>query len=121
MSASGSHVEITSLAAPVGDRELDELADVLTDCVAGGASVNFMSPFSLAEGEAFYRKVAGNVASRETVLLAAFLDDRIVGTVQVHFVWMPNQPPRAEIAKMLVHRAARRRGPDAGGRLCRRA
>jgi ribosomal protein S18 acetylase RimI-like enzyme len=86
------------------------LGAVLADCVAGGASVNFMSPFSLAEGEAFYRKVAGNVASRETVLLAAFLDDRIVGTVQVHFVWMPNQPQRAEIAKMLVHRAARRRG-----------
>jgi ribosomal protein S18 acetylase RimI-like enzyme len=86
------------------------LGAVLADCVAGGASVNFMSPFSLAEGEAFYRKVAGNVASRETVLLAAFLADRIVGTVQVHFVWMPNQPHRAEIAKMLVHRAARRRG-----------
>jgi GNAT superfamily N-acetyltransferase len=86
------------------------LGAVLADCIAGGASVNFMSPFSPAQGEAFYRQVAQSVAAGETVLLAAFLDGRVVGTVQVQFVSKPNQPHRVEIAKMLVHRSARRRG-----------
>ena len=57
-------VEIISLTAPVADRALDELADVLADCVAGGASVNFMSSFSPDEARAFFDKVAGSVASR---------------------------------------------------------
>jgi GNAT superfamily N-acetyltransferase len=86
------------------------LGAVLADCVAGGASVNFMHPFSAAEGEAFYRNVADSVAAGDTVLLAAFLDGDIVGTVQVQFISKPNQRHRAEIAKMLVHRSARRRG-----------
>jgi GNAT superfamily N-acetyltransferase len=86
------------------------LGAVLADCVAGGASVNFMNPFSPAEGEGFYLKVADGVAAGETVLLAAFLDGEIVGTVQVQFIRKPNQLHRAEIAKMLVHRSARRRG-----------
>jgi GNAT superfamily N-acetyltransferase len=86
------------------------LGGVLADCVAGGASVNFMHPFSPAEGEAFYREVARSVAAGETALLAAFRDGEIVGTVQVQFISKPNQRHRAEIAKMLVHRSARRRG-----------
>jgi GNAT superfamily N-acetyltransferase len=86
------------------------LGAVLADCVAGGASVNFMHPFSPAEGEAFYRDVADSVAGGETILLAAFLDGDIVGTVQVQFISKPNQRHRVEIAKMLVRRTARRRG-----------
>jgi GNAT superfamily N-acetyltransferase len=86
------------------------LGAVLADCVAGGASVNFMIPYSLAEGEAFYRDVAEGVAAGEIVLLAAFLDGLIVGTVQVQFVRKPNQLHRVDIAKMLVHRSVRGRG-----------
>jgi GNAT superfamily N-acetyltransferase len=86
------------------------LGAVLADCVAGGASVNFMIPFSPAQGEAFYQEVANSVATGETVLLAAFLDGKIVGTVQVQFVSKPNQRHRVDVAKMLVHRAARRHG-----------
>jgi GNAT superfamily N-acetyltransferase len=86
------------------------LGAVLADCVAGGASVNFMNPYSLAEGEAFYRDVAESVAGGESLLLAAFLDGRLVGTVQVQFVCKPNQLHRVDIAKMLVDRSARGRG-----------
>src|SRR5260370_39555803 len=75
--------EIISLDAPVADAALDQLAEVLVDCVEGGASVSFMSPFSQAEAFAFFRKVAGSVASGDTVLLAARLDRRIVGTGQL--------------------------------------
>jgi GNAT superfamily N-acetyltransferase len=102
--------EIVVLDAPVADTALDQLADVLVDCVEGGASVSFMSPFSHAEARAFFRKVAASVASNDTVLLAARLDGRIVGTVQLGLDTPPNQSHRADIKKTLVHRSARGRG-----------
>jgi GNAT superfamily N-acetyltransferase len=102
--------EVVSLAAPVADAALDELAGVLVDCVDGGASVNFMSSFSRDEARAFFNKVADGVASRDIVLLAARLGGRIVGTVQLGLDTPPNQPHRADVKKMLVHRSARGRG-----------
>ena len=102
--------EIAVLDAPVADRALDQLAEVLVDCVEGGASVSLMSPFPHAEALAFFRKVAASVASKDTVLLMARLDGRIVGTVQLGLDTPPNQPHRADIKKMLVHRSARGRG-----------
>ena len=105
--------EIIALDAPVADTALDQLAAVLVDCVEGGASVSFMSPFSHAEALAFFRKVAGSVASGDTVLLAARLDGRIVGTVQLGLDTPPNQPHRADIKKLLVHRSARGHGVGA--------
>jgi GNAT superfamily N-acetyltransferase len=103
-------VEIVSLAPPVAETALVELADVLVDCVEGGASVSFMSPFSRDSALGFFRKVAGSVAAGDTVLLAAKLGGKIVGTVQLGLDTPPNQTHRAEIKKMLVHRAARGRG-----------
>ncbi|WP_051677607.1 GNAT family N-acetyltransferase [Bradyrhizobium sp. URHD0069] len=106
-------VEIISLDAPVADAALDQLADVLVDCVEGGASVSFMSPFSNEDALAFFRKVAGSVATGNTVLLAARLDGKIVGTVQLGLDTPPNQPHRADIKKLLVHRSARGHGVGA--------
>jgi GNAT superfamily N-acetyltransferase len=105
-----ARVEIVSLDAPVADATLEQLATVLVDCVEGGASVSFMSPFSLVQGLAFFRKVAGSVASGDTVLLAAKLEGRIVGTVQLGLDTPPNQPHRADVRKLLVHRSARGHG-----------
>jgi GNAT superfamily N-acetyltransferase len=105
--------EIVALGAPVAERALDQLADVLVDCVEGGASVSFMSPFSHGEALAFFRKVAGLVAAGDTVLLAAKLDGKIVGTVQLGLDTPPNQPHRADIKKLLVHRSARGHGVGA--------
>jgi ribosomal protein S18 acetylase RimI-like enzyme len=102
--------EIVALRAPVADAALDQLAGVLVDCVEGGASVSFMAPFSHDQALAFFRKVAGSVAAGDTVLLAARLDGKIVGTVQLGLDTPPNQPHRADIKKMLVHRAARGHG-----------
>ena len=102
--------EIAVLEAPVAEPALDQLAEVLVDCVEGGASVSFMSPFSHAEALAFFRKVAASVASNDTVLLAARLEGRIVGTVQLGLDTPPNQPHRADIKKLLVHRSVRKRG-----------
>ncbi len=102
--------EIISLAAPVMQPALDQLADVLVDCVEGGASVSFMSPFSRDSALGFFRKVERSVAAGDTVLLAARSDGTIVGTVQLGLDTPPNQPHRADIKKMLVHRSARGRG-----------
>ena len=102
--------ETVSLGAPVADAALEQLAGVLVDCVEGGASVSFMAPFPHDSALAFFRKVAASVASGDTVLLAAKLNGRIVGTVQLGLDTPPNQPHRADIKKMLVHRCARGRG-----------
>jgi GNAT superfamily N-acetyltransferase len=102
--------EIVVLDAPIADAALDQLAAVLADCVEGGASVSFMSPFSHADALVFFRKVAASVASGDTVLVAARLDGKIVGTVQLGLDTPPNQPHRADIKKLLVHRSARGHG-----------
>jgi GNAT superfamily N-acetyltransferase len=108
-----AEAEITSLEAPVAESALGQLADILVDCVEGGASVSFMSPFSHQQALTFFRKVAGSVASGDTVLLAARLGDRIVGTVQLGLDTPPNQPHRADIKKLLVHRSVRGHGVGA--------
>ncbi|WP_042304149.1 GNAT family N-acetyltransferase [Paraburkholderia kururiensis] len=90
---------------------VEALADVLIDCVAGGASVSFMWPLPRDKAIAFWRDVAEGVARHERVLLVAQGEDgEIVGTVQLILAQPENQPHRADVAKMLVHRKARRRG-----------
>jgi GNAT superfamily N-acetyltransferase len=106
-------LEITSLEAPVADGPLHQLADVLVDCVEGGASVSFMSPFSHQQALAFFGNVVSSVASGDAVVLAARLDRRIVGTVQLALDTPPNQPHRADIKKLLVHRSFRGHGVGA--------
>jgi len=98
----------------IGEREIQALSDVLIDCVEGGASVSFMLPMPRAKAVEFWRGVAGDVTRGERVVLAA--EDAagsIVGTVQIMLAQPENQPHRADIAKMLVHRRARRRGVGA--------
>jgi GNAT superfamily N-acetyltransferase len=94
-----------------GGREIQELCDVLIDCVEGGASVSFMFPMTRAKAEAFWCSVAASAAREERAVLAAEdTEGTIVGTVQVIWAQPENQPHRAELAKMLVHRRARRHG-----------
>jgi len=88
----------------------DVLADVLIDCVEGGASVSFMLPLPREKALAFWRGVAEGVARGERALLVAELDGRVVGTAQLLLDLPDNQPHRADVAKMLVCRSARRRG-----------
>jgi GNAT superfamily N-acetyltransferase len=94
-----------------GDREIEGLSDVLIDCVEGGASVSFMWPLDREKALAFWRGAAASAARGERVVLAAE-DARgtIVGTVQVVWAGPENQPHRGDLAKMLVHRRARRQG-----------
>jgi GNAT superfamily N-acetyltransferase len=93
------------------EREISGLSDVLIDCVEGGASVSFMLPMTRAKADAFWRGAAASVARGERVVIAAEDETgEIVGTVQVVWAQPENQPHRGDLAKMLVHRRARRRG-----------
>jgi GNAT superfamily N-acetyltransferase len=92
------------------DAEIRGLAEVLIDCVLGGASVSFMSPLSLDKAIAFWGGVAAQLAEGRRALLIAEDAQGIVGTVQLVFDLPENQPHRADLSKMLVHRRARRQG-----------
>jgi GNAT superfamily N-acetyltransferase len=94
----------------IDDARIEGLADVLLDCVEGGASVSFMHPLSRDRATAFWRRVARGVADGQCALLVAEDAQGACGTVQLSFDLPENQPHRADLAKMLVHRRARRQG-----------
>jgi GNAT superfamily N-acetyltransferase len=105
-----AQIDVRRLASNELREHLDGLARVLHDCVAGGASVSYMAPFSHDEARAAFAGFAADAEQGRRLVLAAFADGDLVGTVQVILALPPNQPHRGEIAKLLVHRSARRRG-----------
>ena len=92
------------------DALIDALAGVSIDCVEGGASIGFMHPFTRDRAVAFWRRVAEGVAAGERALLVAEDAEGVCGTVQLVLAQPENQPHRADLAKMQVHRRARRQG-----------
>ena len=105
-----AQIEIRRLGATDAREQLDGLTAVLADCVAGGASVRYIAPFSDEQARAAFEAAALEVEQGRRLLLAAFAGGELVGTVQVALAMQPNSPHRAEIAQLLVHRSARRRG-----------
>jgi GNAT superfamily N-acetyltransferase len=103
-------IEVRRLSAADGRQHLDTLAEVLIDCVEGGASVSFMASLSKTEAERFFESVLNEVEAGNRILLAAFIDSKLVGTVQILTAMPPNQPHRADVAKLLVLRSARTQG-----------
>jgi len=102
--------EVAKLSADDAEQHLGGLTDVLLDCVAGGASVSFMADLTRAEAEDFWRATIADMKTGVQHLFAAFNGKRLTGTVLLQPCWKPNQPHRADVAKLLVHRAARRGG-----------
>lgn len=94
----------------INDAEIDGLADVLMDVVEGGASVSFMHPLTRDKAIAFWRGVAIGVETGDRAIVIAEDEHGICGTAQLILSLPENQPHRADLAKMLVHRRARRRG-----------
>jgi GNAT superfamily N-acetyltransferase len=88
---------------------VDSLSDLLLDTVQGGAGVSFMADLTRDDAAAWWRRTLGSATPR-TVILVARDDSGIVGTVQLQPAWPPNQPHRADVAKLMVHRRARGRG-----------
>ncbi len=108
--AAAEPIEIRRLAGAELQAQVDSLATVLADCVAGGASVSYLEPFSHEQARAELAAMAAEVELGRRLLLAAFVGGEVVGTVQVILALPPNQPHRGEIAKLLVRRSARKRG-----------
>lgn len=107
-----SEIRIRRLTS-IDARALDDLCEVLIDCVTGGASVNFLWPMTRDKAERFWKAVDAGLSRNDRVLVVAEEAGRIIGTAQA--VWAPqeNGPHRADVAKMLVHRRARGRGVGA--------
>jgi GNAT superfamily N-acetyltransferase len=99
---------IERLRPPVSEADLRSLAALLVDAVDSGAAVSFIS-VTQAEAEDWWRRQLANPASGSIQLVARDAEG-IVGSVQLHPSWAPNQPHHADVAKLIVHRRARRRG-----------
>lgn len=97
---------IERLTPPFSGADLRGLAELLVDAVSSGAAVSFLPPLTVEQAEAWWRKTA----DPKTVVLVARDAMGIVGTVQLHPSWAPNQPHRGDIAKLVVHRRSRRTG-----------
>lgn len=104
-----THVSIERLTPPVGDSDLRALAELLVDAVESGAAVSFLAPLARAQAKDWWRRTICAPHSGAIFLVAREFEE-IVGTVQLHPAWAPNQPHRAEIVKLLVHRRCRRSG-----------
>jgi GNAT superfamily N-acetyltransferase len=102
--------EILVLDGEAARAHVPALAAVLLDCVEGGASVGFMSPFTAESARDFFGSVCDEVDAGRRLLLAAFEGGGLVGTVQLLLAMLPNALHRGEVAKLLVRRSARGRG-----------
>lgn len=109
-----NHHAIERLRPPVSDSDLWSLATLLVNAVESGAAVSFVAPFTVEAAEAWWRKTLSASHPKAVFLVARDLEG-IAGTVQLHPAWAPNQPHRAEVAKLIVHR--RSRGSGLGRRL----
>jgi ribosomal protein S18 acetylase RimI-like enzyme len=97
---------VTTLTAA----QIDDLAEIVLDGVADGAGFGFMDGVTRERARLFWRGVADGLAQNDRALLVAEDDHGVCGTVQLRFAQPDNQPHRGDVAKMLVHRRARRRG-----------
>jgi GNAT superfamily N-acetyltransferase len=100
---------IERLTQPVADSDFRALAQLLVDAVDSGAAVSFLAPLTVEQAEDWWRRTIATSDPKAIFLVARDVDG-IVGTVQLHPAWAPNQPHRAEIVKLLVHRRRRRTG-----------
>jgi ribosomal protein S18 acetylase RimI-like enzyme len=102
---------IVPFSAQDVETHMDELADLLQACVQDGASVNFVLPYAHEDAKAFWiRKVLPRMDGGGLVVLVAWIDGKIAGSVQLDHDTPPNQPHRADVKKLLVHPAFQRRG-----------
>ena len=104
------NLELRRLDAPDFDAAVPDLALILADAVAGGASVGFLLPFGPDDAAIWWRSLEGDVARGNVLVIVARLEGRIVGTAQLRLAQLPNARHRAEVAKVLVHRSARQQG-----------
>lgn len=110
-------ITVDRLSAPPSPTDLHSLADLLCDAVNSGSAVSFLAPLAFDTAETWWRETLSDADAKKTILVARLPSENgggivgeIVGTVQLHPSWAPNQPHRADIAKLIVHRRARGQG-----------
>jgi GNAT superfamily N-acetyltransferase len=103
-------VEILRLDGPTFDAAIPGLAMILADAVAGGASVGFLLPFTPDDAATWWQSIERDVVHGNVIVIVARIERRVVGTAQLRLAQLPNSRHRAEVAKVLVHRSARRKG-----------
>jgi GNAT superfamily N-acetyltransferase len=99
--------EVRILSAEEAERERMALAEILADCVAGGASVSFMAPFPVEDAHSWWGGAIESVAADRTVLFVAYREGTLFGSVQLGLDGPCNQRHRGDVKKLLVHRRAR--------------
>jgi len=100
---------IEQLALPVRDDDVRDLALLLMDAISSGASIGFLDATTTESAEGWWRERIAN-ADERAIFLVVRDENGIAGTVQMLPAGMPNQRHRADIAKLLIHRRARRQG-----------
>jgi ribosomal protein S18 acetylase RimI-like enzyme len=103
-------IEVLRLDGPTFDAAIPDLALILADAVAGGASVGFTLPFTPEDAATWWQSIERDVVRGNVIVIVARIERRVVGTAQLRLAQLPNGRHRAEVAKVLVHRSARRRG-----------
>lgn len=104
-------IRIAMLSAEEAERHLPALGELLRACVHAGASIGFVLPFDREDSDAYWtNKVLPAMRQGGLLLLVAWQDESTVGTIQLDYDTMPNQRHRAEVRKLMVHPAFRRRG-----------
>lgn len=106
-------ITVDRLSTPPTPTDLHSLAGLLCDAVNSGSAVSFLAPLSFETAETWWRETLGGTNDKKTILVARLVGENggeIVGAVQLHPSWAPNQPHRADIAKLIVHRRARGQG-----------
>ena len=103
-------MRVLQVEADGAAKRLDGLVQLLWDAVDSGASLSYLPPLSAEDATRFWLRVIGGIADGERVLAVAEDNDGVAGAVQLGLIQTPNQPHRAEVAELMVHRRARRKG-----------
>ena len=101
-------IEITTLRASEETRE--QLSQLLIEVVADGGSVSFMHPLDSVVADAYWEDALTAAAQDKRVVLGAWDGDVLAATATLLLDFPPNQPHRAEIAKLMTRRSYRGRG-----------
>lgn len=101
-------IRVAELSDGDACQQIDRLSALLIDAVENGASVSFMAAVTRAEADALWEATIARIADGRTLLFAAFAASDLIGTVLLHPPWQPNQPHRADVAKLLVCSRSRR-------------
>lgn len=107
--------DVSEIRADDVSIRIREFADLLRKCVDSGASIGFLRPLSEAAATKYWLDLLPEVVGQERRVFAAVQGDRIVGSIQLRMISTPNQPHRAELAKLIVQPDTRRSG--LGGKL----